>query len=113
MELTKIFGDPVKLDMVFRNLILNAIEAMPTGGKLTIKSRIKDIDSLLVSIADTGAGIDEHEFDEIFEPLYSRKAKGIGLGLSIARIFIEQHGGTIHVHSSKGEGSTFTVELPI
>jgi PAS domain S-box-containing protein len=113
MELTKIFGDPVKLDMVFRNLILNAIEAMPTGGKLTIKSRIKDIDSLLVSIADTGAGIDEYEFDEIFEPLYSRKAKGIGLGLSIARIFIEQHGGTIHVHSSKGEGSTFTVELPI
>ncbi len=111
-------ADSEQLRQVLRNLISNAVEAMPEGGRLTVQtsevapkpSRSRGV---MVSIADTGEGIPEEHLERIFEPLFSTKAEGVGLGLALARMLVEAHGGTIEVESEVGEGSTFTVRLPV
>ena len=108
-----IMSDPDQLRQVFGNIILNAIQAMPEGGQLMIKSEIQDPGWACVSIADTGAGIPEENIKKIFEPLFTSKAKGIGLGMAISKTFVEGHGGSIDVQSQIEKGTTFTVKLPI
>jgi len=108
-----ILADPVLLGQVFRNLILNAIQAMPEGGQLTVKSELAGPKWVAVSFADTGVGIPEENLGKLFEPLFTTKAKGIGLGLAISKAFVEAHGGTIEVQSKVGKGCTFSVRLPI
>ena len=93
------------------NLILNAIEAMPDGGALSIACGRID-QSLRLEIADTGLGIDEEKAKKIFEPFYTTKAQGLGLGMPYAKRVIEQHGGTIALHSKLGEGTTISITLP-
>ena len=107
-----ILADPVQLGQVFSNLILNAIQAMPEGGLLTIKSELAGPEWVAVSIADTGVGIPEENLGKMFEPLFTTKAKGIGLGLAISKTFVEAHGGTIELQSEVGKGSVFSVRLP-
>jgi signal transduction histidine kinase len=93
------------------NLILNAIEAMPAGGALSITSdRIEQ--SFRLQITDSGPGIDEEEARKIFEPFYTTKAGGLGLGMPYAKRIIERHGGTISLNSRPGEGTTINVVLP-
>ena len=93
------------------NLILNAIEAMPDGGRLSITSdRIED--TLRLEIVDTGRGISEEEAKNMFEPFYTTKKQGLGLGMPYAKKIIEQHGGTISVDSRLGEGTKISVALP-
>jgi two-component system sensor kinase FixL len=108
-----ILADPGQLGQVFGNIIVNAIQAMPEGGRLIIRSEVPDPEWVAVSFADTGVGISEESLDKIFEPLFTTKAKGIGLGLALVKILVEGHSGTIEVESQVGKGSTFTVRLPL
>jgi signal transduction histidine kinase len=85
---------------------------MPEGGKLTIDARKGD-KFLEVAISDTGDGISEDVIGKIFDPLFTTRAKGIGLGLAVCKSIIERHGGAIGVESKVGEGATFTVKLPL
>jgi two-component system sporulation sensor kinase A len=114
-------ADPERLRQVFMNLIINAIKAMPLGGSLIISEHlIKDNivnnkpSYLEISIKDTGLGIPKDSLDKLFEPFHpTRKVGGMGLGLTISRRIIEQHGGKIDVESKIGIGTIFIVRLPI
>ena len=107
-------ADAHKLEQVFVNLVVNAIEAMPSGGRLEI-SHVEDGPSLTLIIADSGEGIPEENLDRIFDPFFTTKGtgKGTGLGLAVCRKIIEQHGGRISVSSRPGEGTNFFISLPI
>src|SRR5688572_6784024 len=93
------------------NLVLNAIEAMPQGGTLSIAIDQTD-ETLRLEIADTGPGIGEEEAKNIFEPFYTTKAQGLGLGMPYAKKIIEQHGGTISLNSVAGDGTRISIALP-
>jgi len=93
-------------------LILNAIQAMERGGTLTLETKLVE-NSIVVSVQDTGQGISEIKQDLIWKPFHTSKPRGMGLGLSIAKRIVELHGGTIDVKSNLGEGSTFTVYMPM
>jgi signal transduction histidine kinase len=105
-----VLADIDQLRIVFANLIRNAREAMSHGGRLTITTRRAD-EHVLVEVTDTGVGIPPDELGRITEPLYSTKAKGLGLGLAIARTILEKNHGALRVTSEPGKGSTFTVVL--
>ncbi len=104
--------DAEKMKRVFTNLIRNAVDAMPEGGTLTITSS-KLNGKLQISFTDTGEGIPEEVMEKLWNPLFTTKASGIGLGLAIAKRIVEAHGGTISAQSTVGKGTTFTVTLPI
>ena len=104
--------DPDKIERVFINLIKNAIDAMPNGGKITIDSKEAN-GNLEISFADIGTGISDEILPKIFSPLFTTKAQGMGFGLAICKRIIEAHGGTITVKTAKGKGATFTVTLSI
>ena len=113
----QILVDPNHLKIVFTNLISNAVQAMPAGGNLTIQARKNDLPgfnqgAISVAIIDTGFGVSPEHLERIFEPLFSTKTKGIGLGLAITKMLVEAHQGAISVESQPGRGSTFTVHLP-
>jgi two-component system sensor kinase FixL len=103
-------ADSDQIRIVFRNLISNARDAMPSGGRLAISGRLLD-DQLEVAVQDNGVGIPKENLGRILEPLYSTKAKGLGLGLSLVRAILEKNQGTLGVTSQLGHGSTFTVRL--
>lgn len=118
--LPSIEADGNQLRQVLRNLLHNAVQAMPAGGRLTVKtarvidrSPVGQRGEVTISVTDTGIGIAKEDVDRIFEPLFTTKAKGIGLGLPLARMLVERHGGRIEVESDVGVGSTFTVRLPV
>ncbi len=108
----KIKIDVEKMARIFNNLITNAIDAMPSGGKLTITSR-KSNDNVEFIFADTGIGMTKETMEKIFTPFFTTKAKGMGLGLPICKRIVEAHSGKISVESVVGEGTTFTLTLPI
>jgi two-component system sensor histidine kinase HydH len=93
------------------NLCINAQEAMPQGGELTIRTRRDPSGRVCVEVADTGPGLDRTAIDRIFEPYYSTKPGGTGLGLAITRRIVRAHGGAITVTSRPGQGTTFTIAL--
>lgn len=107
--------DPNLIEQVFVNIVLNAGQAMPGGGILSIKIRLSDDGTnLIVEISDTGCGIPEGNLRKIFDPFFTTKEnKGTGLGLSVSYGIIESHGGEIQVQSDPGEGTTFTILLPL
>ncbi len=96
---------------VFDNLVLNAIQAMPDGGKLKIRISSRD-ESIVVTIEDTGVGIAQEHLEKIFEPFFTTKAQGQGLGLSICKKFVEANQGSIKIDSLAGKGTIFTIILP-
>jgi signal transduction histidine kinase len=104
--------DPEKLRRSFGNLIKNADEAMPEGGTLTINARTADR-SVEVQFRDTGQGISDPNLPKVFDPLFTTKPRGIGLGTAIVKKIIESHKGSINVSSKSGEGTNFTVRLPL
>ncbi len=107
-------GDSEQLRMAFKNIIKNAAEAMDAKGILTVTLNPATIDDHAeVSFADTGPGIAPENLDKIFQPLFSTKAKGIGFGLSIARMIIDKHGGKIEAKSEAGKGTTIIIQLPL
>lgn len=111
-RLPKIEADPYRLRRVFHNLITNATQAMPNGGKLTIETK-KRKNFVEISIKDTGVGIPNNNLEKIFKPFFTTKAKGIGMGLAACKKLIEEHNGKIEVKSREGSGTVFTVKLPL
>lgn len=102
-----------QLQQVVLNLVLNSIQAMPEGGKLSIYTGyLKGLNMVFISIKDTGIGIEKDNYDKIFEPFYTTKDKGTGLGLAICSRIIENHKGYFEVNSSIGLGTVFTIKLP-
>ncbi|MCF6147631.1 MAG: PAS domain S-box protein [Candidatus Kuenenia sp.] len=113
---TVIKADREQLEMVFNNIIVNAFQAMDGRGILSIYAQEKDISGnkcIEIQFHDTGPGITPENQERIFTPLYSTKTTGIGFGLTICKMIIERHGGTITVASEKGKGATFIIQLPI
>jgi two-component system, cell cycle sensor histidine kinase and response regulator CckA len=107
-------GRPAALSEVLTNLILNAMDAMPQGGRLTIATRHTPGREVRVTVSDTGVGMPETVRQRIFEPFYSTKGEaGSGLGLSMAYSIVRRHSGEIHVDSEPGAGTTFTLAFPI
>jgi len=103
-----------QIKQVFLNIILNALDAMPDGGELTVTTgRDRDRQAVWIAFTDNGVGISAGDIPHIFEPFFTRKFKGTGLGLTISYGIVEQHGGRIEVESQIGQGSKFTVFLPI
>ncbi|MEL6106444.1 MAG: PAS domain S-box protein [Planctomycetota bacterium] len=111
-KLPAVWGDPNQLPIVFRNLIRNARDAMPDGGTLSVSAE-RDDNALAIRVTDTGVGIAADQMTKIMEPLYSTKARGMGLGLAISIAILQRNGGSLGVESTVDVGSTFTVTLPI
>jgi PAS domain S-box-containing protein len=112
-ELPKVWGNATLLGQVFLNLIINGVEAMPNSGVLSVSTRRGANGCVNVQIKDTGTGIPEAVKQRLFEPFFTTKEQGTGLGLSISQSIIEQHEGKISFQSQVGEGTTFTVCLPV
>ena len=115
--------DPVEMEQVLFNLMLNARDAMPQGGQLIVATDLRDRPSevtiggddkcyVTITVSDTGSGIPEAIVDHIFEPFFTTKPEGTGLGLASAQGIVRQHGGDIKVQSAVGSGTQFTVYLP-
>ena len=107
-----ISGNFEQLKQAFLNFVLNALQAMPDGGRLVIKGDVSR-DHLRVVFSDTGPGIPEALQGRVFNPFYTSRQEGTGLGLAITHRIIDAHGGRILLNSKPGEGATFTVELPL
>jgi signal transduction histidine kinase len=106
--------DKEQIKQVILNLLINAIQAMPAGGELSIKARFsKDGYWVELAIQDSGLGILPKDMDKLFDPFFSTKEEGMGLGLSIAHRIIDQHHGKIEVESQPGNGTLFTISLPV
>ncbi len=111
-DLPEMMADPMQLQQVFLNLMFNAIEAMPAGGALAVKTSYDSgMNSINIAIADTGQGIEQSMLDRIFEPFFTTKRKGSGLGLAVTRRLVEQHGGDIYVESTPDKGTVFNISL--
>ena len=111
-DLPRVPADPEQLQRVFTNLVLNAQDAMPDGGEIILRAGSED-GYLKVDVIDTGVGMSDEQIGKVFEPLFTTKPAGTGLGLSICHQIVSQHGGRIDVDSREGDGSTFTVYLPV
>jgi signal transduction histidine kinase len=111
-DFPKISVDPTLMTRALTNLLRNAIEAMPQGGKLTIEAS-QAHGEIFIRIRDTGVGIAEENVPKLFKPLFTTKAKGQGFGLPVCKQIIEAHGGSIAVESQLGKGTTFTLRMPL
>ena len=109
--LPDIDADPDLLHRAFQNLVLNALDAMPAGGTLTLRTSTHD-GNVRIEVADTGKGLTQEECSRLFTPYYTTKQQGTGLGLAIVQSVVSDHHGTISVTSEEGRGTTFRIELP-
>ena len=105
--------DPAQINQVLLNLLLNAIQSMDKPGMIRVTLQQMDEDLITITVSDQGKGIPADQLTHIFRPFYTTKGHGTGLGLSLARRMVESHGGTIGVESTLGQGTQFTIELPV
>lgn len=123
-SLPDVIGNQDQLMQVFLNIIKNAVEAMPAGGKLTVITRMSDLFTsvqtdgrkhrlMVVKVTDTGAGIKPEHLQDVFTPFFTTKDKGVGLGLALSYQIVQEHFGTIRVESEECTGTTFSVYLPL
>jgi signal transduction histidine kinase len=112
ISVTRVNADFGQIERLLVNLIQNAGQSMPSGGE--IKLLCKKVDgNAIIQVIDAGHGIEVNDLEKIFEPLFSRRAKGTGLGLALSRRYATQNGGSLNVESELGQGSTFTLTLPV
>ena len=111
-QIPQITVDKEQIERVFSNVMINSLEAMPNGGKMTITTEMEE-GFLVVKIRDTGEGIPDEDIIRIFDPFFSTKPSGVGLGLSICYGIIVSHGGTIGVESERNGGTLFAISLPV
>ncbi len=111
-DLPAVIIDRRQTPIVFRNLIRNARDAMPSGGVIRIVAEASNA-HVRISVIDSGVGIPAERLSQILEPLYTTKARGMGLGLAISRAIVEKNEGKLTVESEVGKGSAFTVELKV
>jgi signal transduction histidine kinase len=111
-SLPVIQADASLLHRAIENLVLNAMDAMPSGGTLTIRTSRRE-QAVRIEVSDSGAGLTPEECERLFTPYYTTKQHGTGLGLAIVQSVVSDHGGTIIVESEYGAGTTFRIELPI
>ncbi len=123
-SLPEVLGNEGQLVQVFLNIIKNAVEAMPAGGKLTVLTRMSDLFTsvqadgkkhrlMVIKVSDTGKGITPEHLNDIFTPFFTTKDRGVGLGLALSYQIVQEHLGTIRVESHEGEGTIFSVYLPL
>jgi signal transduction histidine kinase len=116
-DLPGVLGDRVQLQQVVLNLVLNGLDAMrePSAGDrtLVIRTSREGPDAVVVAVEDSGVGIDETLGDRIFQPLYTTKAGGLGMGLAIARTIVDSHGGRLEATNNVLGGATFRFTLPV
>ena len=113
-QLPEIVADPQQLQQVFFNILLNSVDAISEGGKITVATRYdQKIEAVAVDLRDTGTGIPGDLMEKIFQPFFTTKGKGTGLGLAISKRIIEEHGGSIRVANQVSGGVVFTITLPI
>jgi two-component system, NtrC family, sensor kinase len=112
--LPMVMGNFRSLQQVFMNLLMNALQAMPEGGEISVAAETDSRDTVRVDIHDTGMGISQELVQHIFEPFFTTKevGKGTGLGLAVVYSLVKKHGGRIDVNSEIGRGTTFSVFLP-
>ena len=117
-------ADRKRLNRCFSNFVSNAIQAMPDGGNLAVTTSVRQElifpggahrseTGIGIAFSDTGQGIPNERLSRIFDPFYTTKEKGLGLGMAIAHRITEDHGGMIDVASEVGQGTTFTVSIPV
>ena len=109
-------ANKTEVRQILWNLMLNAVQAMPERGVLKVEARparVGEIDGAEISIGDTGCGIGEGDFSKIYDPFYTTRDTGTGLGLPVVKRILEAYGGKIHMKSEPGEGSVFTIWLPV
>jgi len=116
-------GDTTQLRQLFMNLLLNGLQAMPTGGRLTITLDVAKTSTMAgmgnekpwaqIALSDTGCGIPSENLDRIFDPFFTTKSGGTGLGLSICYAIVKQHGGGLEIHSREGDGTTVAIRVPL
>ena len=112
-ETPEIEFDSDKLKQAFMNVVLNAMEAMPQGGVLKVSTIVDEGKSVGIKIADTGVGISEEDLGHLFEPFFTRKTRGTGLGLANVKRILEEHGGRVEIESVLGEGTEVSLWLPV
>jgi two-component system NtrC family sensor kinase len=112
-DIPRLMADPDQLQQVGINLILNAVQAMPGGGTLVIRTA-KEGDQIKIEVQDSGYGISSENMSKVFTPFFTTKkeVKGVGLGLAVSYGIVQRHHGKISVKSKEGEGTTFTIYLP-
>ena len=109
-------ANKTEIRQILWNLMLNAVQAMPEGGILKVEARparVEQRDGVEISIDDTGCGIEEQDFSKIFNPFYTTRDTGTGLGLAVVNRILDAYGGKIHMQSEPGKGSVFTIWLPV
>jgi two-component system sensor histidine kinase AtoS len=113
-RLPKTMADPMQLQQIFMNLLMNAVESMSEGGTITVKTEYEPVGGeIRITISDTGKGIADEMMVRVFEPFFTTKPKGTGLGLAISKRLVEQHGGSIHFENNEAGGATFRIILPV
>ena len=110
----KVLGNSGKLQQIFTNLLLNARDSIPDGGRITISTATAAGDALVIEVADTGMGIAPENVAKIYDPFYTTKGvgRGTGLGLAVSYGIVQEHSGHISVDSTPGRGTTFRITLP-
>ena len=111
-ETPEVQFDSDKLKQAFMNVVLNAMEAMPQGGELTVSTFTKD-NSVCIKVVDTGVGISAEDLEHLFEPFFTRKTRGTGLGLANVKRIFEEHGGNVEIESTPGRGTEVSLWLPL
>jgi signal transduction histidine kinase len=107
-----VLADREQMEQVVTNLVINARDAMLHGGTITVAVAARG-NWLQITVGDTGEGIPAENLDQIFEPLFTTKARGTGLGLAVVQQIVVRHGGTIKAESGVGRGTTFTITMPL
>lgn len=111
-ELPALFVDPELIKTCIFNVILNAFQAMPAGGDLTVSTNASN-DRAYIIIEDTGIGVSRENLSKLFDPFFSTKSTGLGLGLAMTKRVVEEHGGKVDFQSTEGKGSTINIALPV